>query len=277
MLDGKLIIPVRRHKDGIRAQPGGTGGVFRKDEPGHGGPFRVWHRVPAGWAGRKRSLTLLRQSAAMPTYIRPRVAGAAVFFTVALADRRSDLLVRQVDRLRDAVRRVRADRPFGIDAWVVLPDHLHAVWTLPAGDKDFSTRWGAIKAQFSMSVRRAGFTPPYGAKARSGCGSHGSGVRRARKTVLRTVFSAERAKPRRRSRPYPGSGRFRRPYPVLLGQSGKARSGRAGGGLALFLDPPRYPGWPRRTGVVWECARGAVWRVGRGSPRHGWSCVGMAG
>jgi putative transposase len=96
----------------------------------------------------------------MPTYIRPRVAGATVFFTVALADRRSDLLVRQVNRLRDAVRRVRADRPFGIDAWVVLPDHLHAVWTLPAGDKDFSTRWGAIKAQFSMSVRRAGFTPP---------------------------------------------------------------------------------------------------------------------
>ena len=51
-----------------------------------------------------------------------------MFFTVALADRRSDLLVRQVDRLRDAVRRVRADSPFGIDAWVVLPDHLHAVW-----------------------------------------------------------------------------------------------------------------------------------------------------
>ena len=63
-----------------------------------------------------------------------------MFFTVALADRRSDLLVRQVDRLRDAVRRVRADRPFGIDAWVVLPDHLHAVWTLPVGDKDFSRR-----------------------------------------------------------------------------------------------------------------------------------------
>jgi len=100
-------------------------------------------------------------------------------------------------------------------------------------------------------------------------------VRRARKTVLRTVFSAERAKPRRRSRPYPGSGRFRRPYPVLLGQSGKARSGRAGGGLALFLDPPRYPGGPRRTGMGGGCAGGAVWRVGRGSPRHGrWAANG---
>ena len=39
-------------------------------------------------------------------------------------------------------------------------DVFHAVWTLPEGDTDFSTRWGAIKARFSMQVRRAGFTPP---------------------------------------------------------------------------------------------------------------------
>jgi putative transposase len=96
----------------------------------------------------------------MPNYIRPKVTGATVFFTVALAGRGSDVLLREADRLRDAVRRVRAERPFGIEAWVVLPDHLHAVWTLPAGDSDFSRRWGAIKAQFSMSIRRAGFTPP---------------------------------------------------------------------------------------------------------------------
>jgi putative transposase len=43
------------------------------------------------------------------------------------------------DLLREAVRRVRRSRPFSIDAWVVLPDHLHAVWTLPPGDDDFST------------------------------------------------------------------------------------------------------------------------------------------
>ncbi len=88
----------------------------------------------------------------MPRYVRPRVPGAVLFFTVALADRRSDLLLSEIARLRDAVRAVRADRPFTIDAWVVLPDHLHAVWTLPEEDADFSGRWGAIKARFSMGL-----------------------------------------------------------------------------------------------------------------------------
>lgn len=96
----------------------------------------------------------------MPNYVRPRVTGARIFFTVALADRGSDLLVREIGRLREAVQATRIEWPFGIDAWVVLPDHLHAVWTLPAGDAAFSVRWGAIKARFSMSMGRAGFTPP---------------------------------------------------------------------------------------------------------------------
>ncbi|QFT98913.1 hypothetical protein FIU85_16485 [Roseovarius sp. THAF8] len=96
----------------------------------------------------------------MSNYLRPRVSGATVFFTVNLAERGSHLLVDDIERLRAAVRQTRAERPFKIDAWVVLPDHLHAIWTLPKGDADFSTRWGAIKARFSMDVRRAGFTPP---------------------------------------------------------------------------------------------------------------------
>lgn len=75
-----------------------------------------------------------------------------MFFTVALADRRGDLLVREVERLRGAVRATRTERPFRIDAWVVLPDHLHAVWTLPEGDGDFSTRWRLIKSRFSMGL-----------------------------------------------------------------------------------------------------------------------------
>lgn len=101
----------------------------------------------------------------MPHYVRPTVTGACVFFTVALADRGSSLLVREVDLLREAVARVRTARPFRIDAWEVLPDHLHAVWTLPAGDADFSGRWGAIKAGFTRSVRdsgRVGFHPTGG-------------------------------------------------------------------------------------------------------------------
>jgi putative transposase len=95
----------------------------------------------------------------MPNYRRPRVPGATVFFTVALAERGSDLLVREVARLREAVAATRAERPFGIAAWVVLPDHLHAVWVLPEGDHDFSTRWGAIKSRFTRSLRRVGFHP----------------------------------------------------------------------------------------------------------------------
>lgn len=83
-----------------------------------------------------------------------------MFFTVALADRSSDLLVREVARLRAAVRAVRAARPFAIDAWVVLPDHLHAVWTLPEGDADFSRRWKEIKAEFTKAVGMVGRRSP---------------------------------------------------------------------------------------------------------------------
>ncbi|MBV8398555.1 MAG: transposase [Acetobacteraceae bacterium] len=84
----------------------------------------------------------------MPDYRRNRVPGGTFFFTVNLLDRRSDLLVARIDILRDAVRRVRARAPFLIDAWVVLPDHMHCLWTLPPGDADFPRRWRAIKIAF---------------------------------------------------------------------------------------------------------------------------------
>lgn len=86
----------------------------------------------------------------MPNYIRPHITGPQIFFTVALAQRGSDLLVSKIDDLRLAVRMTQNNRPFRIDAMVVLPDHLHAVWTLPPHDRDFMTRWGSIKALFSM-------------------------------------------------------------------------------------------------------------------------------
>ena len=92
----------------------------------------------------------------MSRYVRPKVSGATVFFTVALADRRSDLLVREIGALRQAVRDVRVKRPFDIDAWVVLPDHMHCVWTLPEGDADFSVRWKEIKTGFTKAVGQVG-------------------------------------------------------------------------------------------------------------------------
>lgn len=89
----------------------------------------------------------------MSRYLRPKIPGCPVFFTVCLAQRGAWLLTDEIDILRDAVRVTRARRPFGIDAWVVLPDHMHAVWTLPGEDADYSDRWGAIKARFSRHVR----------------------------------------------------------------------------------------------------------------------------
>jgi putative transposase len=88
----------------------------------------------------------------MPNYRRNRIPGATYFFTVNLRDRRSGLLVAQIDALRQAVRAVRRQSPFHIDAWLVLPDHMHSLWTLPEGDSDFPDRWRRIKAAFSKSL-----------------------------------------------------------------------------------------------------------------------------
>lgn len=96
----------------------------------------------------------------MPNYIRPKTSGATVFCTVVLAHRGTTLLVDHIDVLRRAVLETKQKRPFQIDAWVVLPDHMHFVWTLPEGDSAYAIRISAIKARFTMSLRRAGFSPP---------------------------------------------------------------------------------------------------------------------
>ncbi|MQX35115.1 REP-associated tyrosine transposase [Roseospira navarrensis] len=88
----------------------------------------------------------------MPNYRRNRVPGASYFFTVALLERRKSLLVDHIDVLRQCVQQVRTQRPFYIDAWVVLPDHMHCIWTLPGGDADYATRWRLIKLLFSKAL-----------------------------------------------------------------------------------------------------------------------------
>jgi len=84
-------------------------------------------------------------------YRRAAVMGGAYFFTVNLAERRR-LLVEHVDVLRTSVKNVKQRHPFHIDAFVVMPDHLHAIWTLPTGDADFATRWMLIKTGFSRHI-----------------------------------------------------------------------------------------------------------------------------
>jgi putative transposase len=92
----------------------------------------------------------------MVRYRRNFIPGGTYFFTVTLADRRSSALVDNVDALRVAFRITRRERPFTIDSIVILPDHLHTIWTLPSGDSDFSGRWRRIKAYFTHRLVAAG-------------------------------------------------------------------------------------------------------------------------
>ena len=90
-------------------------------------------------------------------YRRNYVKGGTYFFTVNLLDRNKSLLVEHIDLLRESIRFVKFQRPFYIDAWVVLPDHLHAVLTLPDDDVDYSSRWREIKKRFSKSLPKTEF------------------------------------------------------------------------------------------------------------------------
>jgi putative transposase len=88
----------------------------------------------------------------MVRYRRNFVPGGTFFFTVTLADRRSRMLTEHVAHLRMAFREARRQRPLTIDAIVILPEHLHAVMTLPANDTNFSARWQRIKGLFTRRV-----------------------------------------------------------------------------------------------------------------------------
>ncbi|MDO5624816.1 MAG: transposase [Pseudomonadota bacterium] len=97
----------------------------------------------------------------MRRYIRSHLSGATYFFTVTLAERQgNDTLTRHIDALRTAVAQVKARHPFSIDAMVVLPDHLHCLWTLPPQDGDYSLRWRQIKSKFSAAIPKAEFISP---------------------------------------------------------------------------------------------------------------------
>jgi len=77
-------------------------------------------------------------------YRRNFICGGSFFFMANLAERRLRLLADDIDLLRQAFRYVRRRHPFDLEAIVVLPDHLHAIWTLPESDADFAPRWRRI-------------------------------------------------------------------------------------------------------------------------------------
>jgi putative transposase len=89
----------------------------------------------------------------MPRYRRAQQPGGTFFFTV-VTHRRRKLFYEINNRLilKKAIMEVQSAYPFNIDAWVLLPEHLHCIWTLPEGDTDFSKLWGLIKVKFSKEL-----------------------------------------------------------------------------------------------------------------------------
>ena len=89
----------------------------------------------------------------MTQYRRIYSPGVSWFFTVNLAHRQNNhLLVEQVDLLREAFLYVKKRKPYDINAVVIMPDHLHCIWTLPDGDDDYSGRWRLLKGYFSRGI-----------------------------------------------------------------------------------------------------------------------------
>src|SRR5262245_54674899 len=156
----------------------------------------------------------------MPNYRRAFVPAGCWFFTANLLDRRGSLLTDEIEALREATRRTRERYPFHIDAFVVLPDHIHTIWTLPEGDADFSMRWRLIKIQFSKSIPRTERL----SKVRRARGERGIWQRRFWEHLIRD------------DEDYPS------PRGILLHQSREARPCQACARLAVLIVSSRCRG-----------------------------------
>ena len=96
----------------------------------------------------------------MATFRRSTVPGATYFFTVNTYQRQPLLTEAPFyDALKQSIRSVRTTHPFTIEAFVLLPDHLHCIWTLPENDADYATRWNIIKRTVSQKTRDV-ISPP---------------------------------------------------------------------------------------------------------------------
>ncbi|HDT1383551.1 TPA: transposase [Klebsiella aerogenes] len=96
----------------------------------------------------------------MSNYRRSYLPGGCWFFTVNLQNRHSDLLTRHIVHLRAAIAWAKRKRPFQINSWVVLPEHMHCIWTLPEGDSDYSGRWREIKKSFTRALAQSQIWQP---------------------------------------------------------------------------------------------------------------------
>jgi putative transposase len=122
----------------------------------------------------------------MPDYRRAVAPGATFFFTLVTHGRRPLLATTTaIGLLRAGFRRERTHHPFEIDAIVILPDHLHVIWTLPPGDMRFSMRWSAIKGEFTRLYLATGRIPADRSKSRMRRGEQAVWQRRFWEHVIR--------------------------------------------------------------------------------------------
>jgi putative transposase len=125
-------------------------------------------------------------------YRRARVSGGTFFFTLVTENRRP--LFRDspaVSLLMECIGKIRGRYPFQLDAYVVLPDHLHALWTLPNGDTNFSTRWRLIKEAFTGAYIKA-YGAPFRSESREAKGEQGVWQRRFWEHAIRDEPDFER-------------------------------------------------------------------------------------
>jgi len=89
----------------------------------------------------------------MSEYRRLYQPGGSYFFTV-VTHQRIRILSRpdHVIRLKSAFDKIMKKRPFIMEAFVFLPDHIHCIWRLPPGGSDYSTRWRLLKGYFSVGI-----------------------------------------------------------------------------------------------------------------------------
>ncbi|WP_295437597.1 transposase [uncultured Thiodictyon sp.] len=102
-------------------------------------------------------------------YRRAILPGGTFFFTLVTQDRRPQFTdPESIDCLREAFRAVKKKRPFRIDAIVIMPDHLHCIWTLPGDDADYSLRWRLVKTWVTKHWPRPLPTPANPARCARG-------------------------------------------------------------------------------------------------------------
>jgi putative transposase len=130
----------------------------------------------------------------MSDYRRWRVSGGTYFFTLVTANR-LPILTTDVGRklLRNAIDHVQAERPFQIEAMVLLPDHLHAVWQLPRNDADYSQRWSSIKERFTREWIKSGGVEAATSASRAAHRERGVWQRRFWEHTCRDETDIERA------------------------------------------------------------------------------------